>query len=95
MATAVATAQTLEEIKSQYPNEWVLIGNLELNDPMLQTSISRNFKSGVVLLHGTDRFDIARQAKEARVGYADITLIYTGYIPQNRPLWLKIHTISS
>lgn len=93
--TATTVAQTYEEIKTQYPDEWILIGNLELENPQLQTSISRNFKSGVVLLHGTDRFKIARQAKEARVGYSNITLIYTGEIPQNRPLWLKIHTISS
>lgn len=93
--TATAIPQTFEEIKTQYPDEWVLIGNLELKDPMLQTSISRNFKSGVVLLHSTDRFEIARRAKEARVGYTNITLLYTGNIPQNRPLWLKIHTISS
>ena len=88
-------AQTYEEIKAQYPEEWILIGNLELKDPLLQTNISSNFKSGVVLLHGKDRFNIARQSKEARVGYTNITLIYTGSIPQNRPLWLKIHTISS
>ena len=93
--TATTIAQTYEEIKTQYPDEWILIGNLELENPTLQTSISRNFKSGVVLLHGPDRFIIARQAKEARVGYSNITLIYTGNIPQNRPLWLKIHTISS
>ena len=93
--TATSIAQTYEEIKSQYPDEWILIGNLELKEPTLQTSISRNFKSGIVLLHGTDRFDIARRAQDARIGYANITLIYTGNIPQNRPLWLKIHTISS
>jgi hypothetical protein len=89
--TVTTTAQSLEDIKAQYPNEWILIGDLELKEPMLQTNISRNFKSGVVLLHGTDRFEIARHAKEARVGYSNITLIYTGNIPQNRPLWLKIH----
>ena len=93
--TSITTAQTYEEIKAQNPDEWILIGNLELKYPMLQTSISRNFKSGVVLLHGLDRFDIARRAKEVRVGFSNITLIYTGIIPQNRPLWLKIHTISS
>lgn len=93
--TTTAISQTFEEIKAQYPNEWILIGNLELKDPMLQTSISRNFKSGVVLLHSTDRFEIARRSKEARIGYTNITLIYTGNIPQNRPLWLKIHTLSS
>ena len=93
--TTTALAQTFEEIKAQYPDEWILIGNLELKDPMLQTNISRNFKSGVVLLHGKDRFNIACQSKEARVGYTNITLIYTGNIPQNRPLWLKIHTVSS
>lgn len=94
MATS-AIAQTFEEIKAQYPDEWILIGNLELINPQLQTSISRNFKSGVVLLHSADRFDIARRAKEARVGYTNITLIYTGNIPHNRPIWLKIHTPSS
>ena len=91
--TSTAVAQTFEEIKAQYPDEWILIGNLELKDPMLQTSISRNFKSGVVLLHGKDRFEIARHAKEARVGYSNITLIYTGNIPQNRPLFTQLPRI--
>jgi hypothetical protein len=89
MATSAIT-QSFEEIKVQYPDGWILIGNLELKNPLLQTSISRNFKSGVVLLHSADRFDIARRAKEARVGYTNITLIYTGNIPKNRPIWLKI-----
>ena len=62
--TATITAQSFEQIKAQYPNEWVLIGDLELKEPMLQTNISRNFKSGVVLLHGADRFEIARHAKD-------------------------------
>ena len=93
--TAITTAQTYEEIKAQYPDEWILIGDLELKNPMLQTSISSNFKSGVVLSHDVNRFEVARRSKEARVGYRNITLIYTGNIPQNRPLWLKIHTISS
>ena len=93
--TTTTKAQTYEEIKDQYPDEWILIGNLELKDPMLQTTISNNFKSGVVLLHSKDRFEIARQSKIARKGYTNITLIYTGNIPHNRPIWLKIHTISS
>jgi hypothetical protein len=77
-----------ENIKIKYPNEWILLGNPKMKDPLLQTSLNQKLESGIVLLHGIDRFEIAQKSKLARVGYTTVTLFYTGFIPKNRKLWL-------
>lgn len=79
---------TLAAIREQYPNQWVLLGDPEMTDPLLQTSLSHKLKSGTVLLHSTNRFEIAQQSATARIGYETITLFYTGILPQNRKIWL-------
>ena len=78
---------SFDEIKILYPDEWILIGNPEMDTPLLQTSIRNKLKSGVVLYHSKDRREIGYKAKEMRQGYKKVTLIYSGEIPKNRK-WL-------
>ena len=85
---SVVERMSFENIKKKYPDEWVLLGDPEMINPFLQTSLNHKLKSGIVLLHEADRFVVARKAKVARVGYTTITLVYTGFIPQNQKLWL-------
>lgn len=77
-----------ETIQKLYPEQWVLIGEPEMTDPMLQASFRSNFKCGIVLLHGKDRFDIAHQAKNIKDQYTSVTLAFTGELPKNRKIWL-------
>lgn len=80
---------TIEQIKSKYPNQWVLVGNPELTDPSILGSIASKLVSGVVLLSSTDKREIGYRAKYVKAGYDTITCIYTGEIPQKRnwPFW--------
>jgi hypothetical protein len=79
--------QSFDIIKLLYPNEWILVGNPQMDTPLLQTSIRNKLKSGIVLYHSKDRREIGYKAKEVRQGYKSVTLVYTGDIPKNRK-WL-------
>ena len=79
---------TIEQIKSEYPNEWVLIGNPELDDEETLGSIVDKLVQGIVLLHSKDKRELAYKAKEVRKGYESIACIYTGVFPKSRKYWL-------
>ncbi len=78
---------TIEQIKAQYPDQWVLVGNPELTDPSILGSILSKLISGVVLLATKDRREIGYKGREVRLGYNRVTIIFTGEIPKNRK-WL-------
>ena len=78
---------TIEQIRFQYPDEWILVGNPDLGNAPFGTIIKK-LVSGVVLLHSKDKHEVAYKGKEAREGYESVTLIYTGEIPKKRKFWL-------
>ena len=78
---------SFENIRLLYPNQWVLIGSPELDDPNTLGSIVSKLVSGVVLLASKDKREIAQNAKFVRQNYQSVTCVYTGEIPQNRK-WL-------
>jgi hypothetical protein len=61
---------TIQEIKSNFPNEWILLGNPQFAD---NTVIG-----GEVLLHGKDKTELAIQGKSLRTQYEMLKFIYTG-----------------
>lgn len=77
-------ALTLAEIKEQYPDQWVLIGDPELNDPELNGLIAPRLRRGTVLLASKDKREIGFLAKGVRGRATKTVCIYTGEIPQNR-----------
>ena len=78
---------SFENIRLLYPNQWVLIGSPELDDPNTLGSIVSKLVSGVVLLASKNKREIAENAKYVRQNYKSVTCVYTGEIPQNRK-WL-------
>ena len=78
---------TKEEIFRKFPDQWVLIGNPELNDTDSLGTIASKLLRGTVLLSGKDKREIGYKAKEARKDFVSVTLIFTGEVPQNRK-WL-------
>ena len=78
---------TIEEIKMQYPDQWVLVGDPDLGEPNVLGSIASKLLKGVVLLSSKDKREIGYRAKEVKAGYSTITCIYTGEFPKNRK-WL-------
>jgi hypothetical protein len=76
-------ALTIEEIRKQYPNQWVLIGNPVLKNTDLAPVVEQLIE-GVVLLADKDKREVALKAKDARQGYDSISCIWTGEFPKNR-----------
>lgn len=74
---------TLAEIRQIYPNQWVLVGNPELNEDFVGSVISKLLR-GVVLFGSRDRREIAYKAKDLRKGFDSVTCVYTGEAPRNR-----------
>ncbi len=75
---------SFERIKELYPDQWVLIGNPVLRDPGVQASVVSKLVSGIVVLHHSDRREIAELAKYYRSHYTRFACVWTGAIPQNR-----------
>jgi len=73
-----------EEIKSQFPNEWVL---LALAGPEALAA-----KSGVVLLHGKDYLEICYKGSEVAKGILT-TIFFTSEKQKNRK-WVKDSRLS-
>ena len=79
---------TIEEIKAQYPDQWVLVGDPELDNPNTLGSIVSKLVRGIVLFGCKDKRELAYSAKEYRKGHETYTCIFTGEIPKNRKFWL-------
>lgn len=72
------TAISFEQIKTQYPDEWVLV---KIEDEATQS------KSGVVLLHGKDYLEICYKSSEIAKNFLT-TILFTGEQNKKRK-WLK------
>ena len=78
---------TIEEIKVQYPNQWVLIGDPVLSEASSAVTVLERLINGFVLATNESKQALAKQAKELRKGFTSVACIYTGKFPENRK-WL-------
>jgi hypothetical protein len=78
---------TIDEIRAQYPDQWVLVGNPELRNSEVLEPIVYKILKGVVLLASKDKQELSFKAKDVRQGYDSISCIWTGEFPKNRK-WL-------
>jgi hypothetical protein len=79
---------TIDEIKTEYPNQWVLIGNPQMREGNFVGSILQKIKSGLVLYSSSDKREIAYKTQDLVKDVERFTCIYTGEIPKNRRFWL-------
>jgi hypothetical protein len=70
---------TIEEIKSLFPSEWVLIGEPQIDE------LTR-LRAGRVLFHSPARDDVYRKAVELRLPHFAVR--YFGTLPENMALIL-------
>lgn len=62
----------ISEIKTLYPNEWVLLGNPIMDDSNIDVL------SGIPLFHSKDKKEVCYIGRDKTLDYDKITLIYTG-----------------
>lgn len=72
--------KNIDEIKSLYPNEWVLIGNPKMDNSEL------NVLSGIPILHSKDKKEVCYLGKNKTNDFKTITVIYTGTFKPVRAL---------
>ncbi len=70
---------TIDEIKEQFPSEWVLIGEPKVDE------LTR-LLGGRVLFHSPTRDDVYRKAAELHLGHFAVR--YLGSLPENAALIL-------
>ena len=71
---------SLNDLKSKYPDEWVLLGN-----PVKDTN-AIDVLSGIPLYHSKDKKEVCYIGREKTEGYKKITLIYTGSFKPTRKI---------
>ncbi len=75
---------SIEQIKKQYPDQWILIGNPELSNPDVNGSILSKLIRGIVLFASKDKREIAYKAADLKKDVDTTACIYTGEMPENR-----------
>ena len=63
-----------EKIKQLYPNEWVFVASAQSND--------NKITGGIVLIHHSDKREMALQAREIIKNHTDTAHFYTGEFPK-------------
>ncbi|MBK8442422.1 MAG: hypothetical protein IPL35_02960 [Sphingobacteriales bacterium] len=79
---------TIAEIKAQYPDQWVLVGNPQMREDNFVGAVIDMLLSGVPLYHSKDKREIAYKIQELRQGFEDTVCVFTGRMPKNRKFWL-------
>lgn len=79
---------TFEQMRTTYPDEWVLVGNPLLGDADTVGSVVSKLQSGIVLYHSKDKREIAYKAKELTQQVERFACVFTGEIPKQRRFWL-------
>jgi hypothetical protein len=64
--------KNIDEIKSLFPDEWVLIGNPEMDKSEL------NVLAGIPVMHSKDKKEVYYLGKSKTNEFDTITVIYTG-----------------
>lgn len=70
----------ISDIKSLYPDEWVLLGNPIMDDSKIEVI------SGVPLFHSKDKKEVCYIGRDKTSNYDKITLIYTGDFKPSRKI---------
>ena len=82
---------TIAEIKAQYPDEWVLVGNPQMREDNFVGSVLQKITAGSVLMHSKDKREIAYQTQTLLRATQEVerfACIYTGEIPKGKRFWL-------
>jgi hypothetical protein len=69
---------SIEELKKRYPDEWILLG-----DPEIQNT---TVLGGVVLFHSKDKKEVCYIGRDKTAGYSTVTIAFAGDLKQNRKI---------
>ncbi len=67
-----------DELKNLYPDEWVLLGN-----PNMQNT---SVLGGIVLYHSKDKKEVCYIGRDKTANYSTVTIAFTGDLKQHRKI---------
>ncbi len=70
----------INEIKALYPDEWVLLGNPEMDNSQIDVV------SGIPIYHSKDKKEVCYIGRSKTVDFDKITLIFTGNFSKTRKI---------
>jgi hypothetical protein len=70
----------ISDIKSLYPDEWVLLGNPKMDDSKIDVI------SGIPIYHSKDKKEVCYIGRVKTSSFDKITLIYTGTFKPTRKI---------
>jgi len=70
----------LSEIKSLYPNEWILVG-----DPIMDEN-TVDIYQGIVIYHSSDKKEVCYIGRDKTSEYQKVALIFTGNSKEKRKI---------
>jgi len=73
----VLEPRSIEDIKSSYPDEWILLGN-----PVRRSEQEMAILSGVVLYHSPDKKEVCYLGKPLVKNYNRVTLFFNRVTPR-------------
>ena len=71
---------SIENIKKQYPDEWVLLANPQIE--------GMKVLGGTVIVHKKDKREMALEGRDIIKNYESVTHMYTGEIPKRATIGL-------
>ena len=74
------TELNIDDIKTLYPNEWVLLGNPKMDESKIDVV------SGVPVYHSKDKKEVCYIGRDKTSEFDKITLIYTGSFRPTRKI---------
>lgn len=80
LATDTEGYMSFEQIKQTYPNEWILLANTQEE--------GMNILCGTVLLHESDKRQLALKGRDLIKNHTKTTQFYTGEFPKRRTIGL-------
>jgi len=69
---------TFEQVTKLYPNEWVLLGNPEIENSLIL--------GGVVLYHSKDKKEVCYIGRDKTADFSKVTIAYAGDLKKNRKI---------
>ncbi len=70
------TYVSLEELKKLYPDEWVLLGNPEMENTAVL--------GGVVVFHSKDKKEVCYIGRDKTADFSTVTVAFAGDLKQHR-----------
>lgn len=71
---------TFDQIKKLHPDEWVLLGNPEMENTTVL--------GGIVVYHSKDKKEVCYVGRDKVSGFNKVTIAFAGDIKQNRRIGL-------